>query len=147
MKKPKKEFKKVDGLDCFITMMAGMPTKDERREYPNGFKRKAVADIIVGDVASDEVSDKLIEAVRVAPSAVNRQPWLVGKDGDRYNFYLKSSKNPLDLLIGDMRNIDLGIVIAQLFVAAKAEGKEIDFNFAGNDYGKHKFILGVKVNE
>jgi len=147
MKKPKKEFKKVDGLDCFITMMAGMPTKEEKREYPNGFKRKAAADIIVGDVASDELSDKLIEAVRIAPSAVNRQPWLVGNDEDKYNFYLKKSANPLDLIIGDMRNIDLGIAIAHLFVQAKAEGFNVEFNFVGTDSGKHKFIAGVKVNE
>jgi len=145
MKKPKKEFKKVDGLDCFITMMAGIATKDEKREYPNGFKRKAAADIIVGDVSSKILSDKFIESVRIAPSAVNRQPWLVGKDGDKYNFYLKKSANPLDLIIGDMRNIDLGIAIAHLFVAAKAEGINTEFNFVGEYNGKHKFIAGVRV--
>jgi len=146
MKKPKKEFKKVDGLECFITMMAGIEAKDEKREYPNGFKRKAVADIIVSDVASDELSDKFIEAVRIAPSAVNRQPWLIEKVvNDTYNFYLKKSSNPLDLIIGDMRNIDLGIATAHLFVQAKAEGLNTEFNFVGEDNGKHKFIAGVRA--
>ena len=141
MKKPKKEFKSVDGLDCFITMMAGLPKADEKREYPTGFKRKAIEDIIIGQAESD----CLIEAVRVAPSAVNRQPWLVSKDGDRYNFYLRSSKNPLDLIIGDMRNIDIGIAIAHLFVQAKSEGMNMEFVFEGTDNGKHKFVAGVRV--
>ena len=141
MKKPKKEFKSVGGLDCFITMMAGMPKLDEKRSYPDDFKRKAAADIIIGGADLD----KLIEAVRVAPSAVNRQPWLVGKDGDKYNFYLRSSKNPLDMIIGDMRNIDMGIAAAHLFVVAKAEGYNTEFCFEGEDSGKHKFVAGVRV--
>jgi len=142
MKKPRKEFKQVDGLDCFITMMAGIATKDEVRKYPDGFKRKAAEDIVVGGVKLG----KFIEAIRVAPSAVNRQPWLVEKTvDDTYNFYLKKSANPLDLIIGDMRNIDLGIAIAHLFVAAKAEGINTEFNFVCNDNGKHKFIAGVRV--
>jgi len=141
MKKPKKEFKQVDGLNCFITMMAGMPTKDEVRKYPDGFKRKAAVDIIIGGAESD----KYIEAVRVAPSAVNRQPWLIEKVGDKYNLFLKKSSNPLDLIIGDMRNIDLGIAAAHLFVQAKADGKEVEFDFVGSDSGKHKFIVGARV--
>ena len=141
MKKPKKEFKSVGGLDCFITMMAGMPKADEKRKYPAGFKRKIVSDIVVEGIESD----KLIEAVRVAPSAVNRQPWLVGKDGDKYNFYLRSSKNPLDLIIGEMRNIDIGIAIAHLFVQAKSEEFNVEFDFAGKDNSKHKFIARVRV--
>jgi len=145
MKKPKKEFKKVDGLDCFITMMAGMATKDESRQYPEGFKRKAAEDIIVGDVSAECATDKFVEAVRVAPSAVNRQPWLVEKVDDKYNFYLRNSKNPLDLIIGDMRNIDLGIAIAHLFVVSKADNHQVGFGFGGADNGKHKFIAGVRV--
>ncbi|MCL2861147.1 MAG: hypothetical protein FWE22_01910 [Firmicutes bacterium] len=141
MKKPKKEFKSVDGLDCFITMMAGMPKVDEKREYPADFKRKAVEDIIEGGAEADN----LIEAVRVAPSAVNRQPWLIEKVEDKYNFYLKNSKNPLDMIIGDMRNIDLGIAIAHLFVAATSEGMNVEFDFVGEDNGKHKFVAGVRV--
>jgi len=144
MKKPKKEFKKVDGLDCFITMMAGIETKDEVRKYPDGFKRKAAEDIVVGGVELD----KFIEAIRVAPSAVNRQPRLVEKTADdTYNFYLKKSANPLDLIIGDMRNIDLGIAISHLFVQAKAEGFNAEFNVVGTDRGKHKFITGVRVRK
>ena len=141
MKKPKKEFRSVDGLECFITMMAGMPNMDEKREYPNGFRRKAVEDIIIGGAKPD----KLIEAVRVAPSAVNRQPWLAKKVDDKYNLYLKSSKNPLDMIIGDMRRIDMGIAIAHLFVQARAEGYNTEFVFEGEDNGKHKFVTGVRV--
>ncbi|MCL2234194.1 MAG: hypothetical protein FWC02_00770 [Firmicutes bacterium] len=160
MKKPKKEFKQVEGLECFITMMAGMSAKQGEREYPKDFKRKSAADIVINNMmkmSASEISDvisyngvasnNLIEAVRVAPSAVNRQPWLIENIGDKYNFYLRNSNNPLDMIIGDMRNIDLGIAVAHLFVQAKSDGKEVEFDFAGSNSGKHKFVVGARVYE
>jgi len=144
MKKPKKEFKRDGELNCLITMMAGRGKEEQSRQYPNDFRRKKAADIVV---YGDFLDDKLVEAVRLAPSAVNRQPWLIGKDGNRYNFYLKNSLSPLDLIIGDMRRIDLGIALAHLFVAAKADGYGVEFDFKGNDSGGNKFIAGVKVRK
>ncbi|MCL2847285.1 MAG: hypothetical protein FWE13_00850 [Firmicutes bacterium] len=151
MKKPKKEFKCVDGLDCFITMMAGKAKVDEKRAWPDDFKRKDTWSIVLGDyrdLLQEETrieDSRFLEVVRVAPSAVNRQPWLVKKVEGKYNFYLKNSKNPLDIIIGDMRNIDLGIAIAHFFVQAKAEGFNTEFGFGGTDSDKHKFVVGVSV--
>ena len=139
MKKPKKEYKNVDGLECFITMVVGMPKKDKKREYPKGFSRKITEDMVLGDTKTDS----FIESVRIAPSAVNRQPWLVEKSGDSYNFHLINSKNPLDKIIGDLRYIDMGIALAHLFVEAKANGLDPEFSFDGEDFEKHKFIANV----
>ncbi|MCL2848165.1 MAG: hypothetical protein FWE13_05420 [Firmicutes bacterium] len=143
-----KEFLDVvdkNGIRTGIVKSRRQVQKEKGWDIQTALKRKAAADIIVGDVASDELSGRLIEAVRIAPSAVNRQPWLIEKTDDKYYFYLKKSSNPLDFIIGDMRNIDFGIAIAHLFVSAKAEGFNTEFNFVGNDNGKHKFIAGVRV--
>ncbi|MCL2444067.1 MAG: hypothetical protein FWD13_11475 [Treponema sp.] len=141
MKKPEKGFKSIDGLECFITMTAGFPLNPETRTYPNGFKRKAAKEIIIGDT----VSDQLIETIRIAPSAVNLQPWLVEKTGNKYSFYLRPPKTLIEKMIPAMRLIDMGIAIAHLFVQAKANGSKVSFNFEGNDLKQCKFIAGVDV--
>ena len=52
-----------------------------------------------------------MELVRWAPSAVNKQPWRVIRDGNRYHFYEKHDKGFLSDAVGDMQKIDLGIAL------------------------------------
>jgi len=136
MKKPKKGFKIVDGLSCVITMTAGCPQKTETRSYPDGFNRKAAKDIVIGE----PVADHLTEAVRIAPSAVNLQPWLIEKTGNKYHFYIRPPAAFLEKMIGTMRHIDIGIAMAHLFVQAKAEGSGVAFSFDGNDKKQGKYV-------
>ncbi|MCL2441112.1 MAG: hypothetical protein FWD14_05185 [Treponema sp.] len=139
MKKPKKNFKSADGLNSIITMTVGYPKTPETRKYPDGFKRKNSADILI----KDSKPDNLIEAVRIAPSAINLQPWLIEKNDNSYNFYLKTPGNLLEKMINDMRHIDIGIAMAHLFVQAKADGINISFNFEGADITNGKFICSA----
>ena len=62
-----------------------------------------------------------LEAVRLAPSAVNKQPWRVVVCGDTVHFYEKRSKGYSD---GgwDIQKIDLGIALAHFELAAKESG-------------------------
>ncbi|MDR0321078.1 MAG: hypothetical protein LBI28_06215 [Treponema sp.] len=142
MKKPKRGHRKTDGLDCLITMTAGYPLKEETRIYPDGFVRKAVKDIVTGNIA-ELSSDRLIEAVRVAPSAVNLQPWLVEKTGNKYNFYLRSPKGIIERMISDIRHVDMGIALAHLFIQAKADGKDVSFSFEGKNIKQGKYIASI----
>jgi len=142
MKKPKKEYKKIDGLVCVITMTVGHPQNNEKRTYPKGFIRKQAKDIIIGNTESD----KLIEAVRIAPSAVNLQPWLIEKTDSKYSFYLRKPKNLIERMIPDMRLIDIGIAMAHLFVQAKADGLNVTFGFEGKDVKLGRFIGSVVVS-
>jgi len=142
MKKPKKSSKKIEELNCIITMTAGYPKTEETRNYPDGFTRKTLKDISIGDITPDN----LTEAVRIAPSAVNLQPWLIGKTGNIYNFYIRKPKGVIEKMIGDMRHIDIGIAISHLFIQAKADGKEVSFNFEGKDIDRAKFITGAAVS-
>ena len=139
MKQPRKKYKNRDGLYCVITMTAGHPKNAETRVYPDGFDRKAAGDIIVGDT----VPDRLIEAVRIAPSAVNLQPWLIEKIDNKYNFYIRPSKNIMEKMLGKMRNIDIGIAMAHLFIQAKADGLDVSFGFEGKNTEQYKYIAGI----
>lgn len=61
-----------------------------------------------------------LELVRLAPSAVNKQPWRVVKQGDTFHFYKKSSlpANPK----GDVQKLDIGIALAHFMLALEETG-------------------------
>jgi nitroreductase len=147
MKKPKKEYKKNDGLSCVITMTAGLPQKAETRTYPGGFIRKAASEIIAGNAKTDCLTDNLIEVVRIAPSAVNLQPWLIEKAGNQYNFYIRKPKGMMEKLIKDMRHIDMGIAMAHLYIKAKADGANVSFSFEGEGIKEGDYIASVTCNQ
>lgn len=60
-----------------------------------------------------------LELVRLAPSAVNKQPWRVVKQGGAFHFYKKSSlpANPK----GDVQKLDIGIALAHFMLALEAQ--------------------------
>lgn len=59
----------------------------------------------------DEITQTALRLIRRAPSAVNKQPWRVLKDGSTYHFYEDKTLNS-GAESGDMQKIDLGIAIA-----------------------------------
>ncbi|MBP1568091.1 MAG: nitroreductase family protein [Oscillospiraceae bacterium] len=52
-----------------------------------------------------------IESVRLAPSAVNKQPWRVVKCGNAFHFYVKHSRGFIGDRTGDLQKIDVGIAL------------------------------------
>ena len=66
---------------------------------------------------------ELMEAVRWAPSAVNRQPWRIVAEGGRFHFYEKPDKGYLRERIGDLQKIDLGIALCHFVMGLEAQGK------------------------
>lgn len=62
-----------------------------------------------------------LEMLRLAPSAVNKQPWRVVFDGKAFHFFEKSS---LDAEAGavDIQRIDIGIAICHFHLAAMERG-------------------------
>ena len=70
-----------------------------------------------------------LEAVRLAPSAVNKQPWRVILSGNKAHFYEKRSRGYND---GewDIQKIDMGIALCHFEVAAKENGIRAVFDIA-----------------
>jgi hypothetical protein len=66
--------------------------------------------------------------VRIAPSASNKQPWRVVKDGQRWHFYMQRTpgyrEDPLKIFLGlcDLQRLDLGIALCHFEFAAKEAG-------------------------
>ena len=73
--------------------------------------------------AGDE-NRELLEMVRWAPSAVNRQPWrIIARDG-AFHFYKKQDKGYIGDKTGDLQKIDLGIALCHFVTGMEAQGKK-----------------------
>ena len=67
-------------------------------------------------------ADDLLELVRWAPSAVNKQPWRVILRNGTYHFYLKHDRGYVSDAVGDMQKIDLGIALCHFVLGAREKG-------------------------
>lgn len=68
-----------------------------------------------------------LEMVRLAPSAVNKQPWRVIVEDKMVHFYLKRSKGFGKEGKLDMQMIDMGIALCHFELAAKECGLKTEF--------------------
>jgi nitroreductase len=64
----------------------------------------------------------LLELVRWAPSAVNKQPWRLLLREDRFHFYLRHDKGYVGEAVGDMQKIDMGIALCHFVLGAEQKG-------------------------
>ena len=90
----------VESMKFVIMLAFGYPKGDQQRHDLKGFKRKPMEGI------TDKPDSKL-EPARLAPSAVNSQPWFFAHEGDTIHVYC-SKKGSL---------LDAGIALAHLYVA------------------------------
>ena len=68
-----------------------------------------------------------LEAVRLAPSAVNKQPWRAVISGDRVHFYEQRTKGYVSDDGWDLQLIDMGIALSHFELAAKESGLDVSF--------------------
>lgn len=94
---------------------AAEPTEADRklRQAVHGDERLPANELFFEKHFSTPLTEpsELLEAVRWAPSAANRQPWRVVKDGNTYHFY---EKHTMPAGAWDVQKIDLGIAICNL---------------------------------
>lgn len=78
-------------------------------------------------IEAKEWSD-VLETTRIAPSAVNKQPWRVVKtDDNKFHFYENHS---LQFSEVDLQKIDVGIALAHFQLKAKEEGFDGKFEYS-----------------
>jgi hypothetical protein len=71
---------------------------------------------------------KSLEMVRLGPSASNKQPWRILKDGQHWHFYLQRTPGYRDndfqkmLKIADLQRIDMGIAMCHFELTAREQG-------------------------
>jgi nitroreductase len=111
--------------NLIIGIAFGKPSEPATRK-PEDFKRKPLAEIAKG-------TDQRFEAVRLAPSGMNGQPWYFVVDGGKIHVYYKRSLGGLAGKLYSLTSLDVGIALAHLDVASEHEGKP--FNFTVNNGG------------
>ena len=108
------------------TMMRKGVKADERMAFEEVF-----FDGFYGIKLTKEKADRYADAfemVRLAPSAVNKQPWRLIKDGNNIHFYEKQTTK--ENALGDIQKIDLGIAMAHFELAAAEDGIQGQFVIA-----------------
>jgi nitroreductase len=123
-----------NGLEYVISLAFGKAEGSPHREL-SGFKRKPLEKI------SDTV-DKRLEPARLAPSAINSQPWYFVTTGEGFDCYC-AKKFPA-ALYEKLNKIDMGIALAHLYIAYPDK-----FRFSVLDKPKqlkgHYYIGSVRI--
>lgn len=88
-----------------------------------------------------------LEMVRLAPSAVNKQPWRVVVEDKMVHFYLKRSKGFGKDGKLDMQMIDMGIALCHFELAAKECGLNIEFiqKASEKNYDGAEYVASYKI--
>lgn len=106
-------------------MMRKAIKADERLPFEELFFDKEVNTPLAKEQAG--FWKKSLEMVRLAPSAVNKQPWRVIVKDKSVHFYLKRSKGFEKGSNLDMQMIDMGIALCHFALAAKEYNLNIAF--------------------
>ena len=120
-----------NGLKYAIMLSFGKCEEADFRNSTDDINRKSVDDIwgIDENRTFDSFKDglsggKLAEIVRLAPSAVNSQPWRVEPEGNTLKVYRVKGKVPVlsDRLFKHWNKVDIGIFLAFVEIALESEG-------------------------
>lgn len=104
-----------EGME-FICMLAfGLPAEEPHRANIQEFDRKPLDGISDGE-------DVRIEAARLAPSAVNGQPWYYVCDKGEILVYRQKLNIVKAQIFERLNQIDMGIGLCHIMVASKANG-------------------------
>lgn len=91
-------------------------SSDLMRKLVGGAKRKDVSEIAEGKMDAEWA--KIMDAVRLAPSAANSQPWRFVVSDDSAHVYIVKNEKILTKSLDTMNRIDAGIALGHLYTYA-----------------------------
>lgn len=104
----------INSNERYVIMIAiGYPLE----KFSEVQKRPRISseEIFVGDNINGK--EKVLDALRIAPSAVNSQPWIVYGDNDKWDIYIKYKSGLFGSMLKRMNKIDIGIGFSHLILA------------------------------
>jgi hypothetical protein len=143
MGKPKPEFIEAAGLS-FISLIAfGYPGEELYRGEVKEFKRKPLSEIT--DLKDIEA---ILEPVRLAPSAMNRQSWYLSGEKNKIHFYMADDMFIMKKMMEPLGFADSGIALCHLWLAA--EHADSFISFTGESEGvpvikKHHHVASINI--
>ena len=115
--------KKPRRIDAIIRNGANA---DKRYPWARLFFNDDISSPLTRQMAGDYATP--LDMLRLAPSASNKQPWRVVKDGSRWHFYLQrtSGYQERSLLqfykVADLQRIDMGIAMCHFHLTVRQTG-------------------------
>lgn len=115
---------KSNGLDFIIMLAFGNATEPVHRNSITEFRRKSLPEI-----TNIQGIDRMLESVRLAPSAANMQAWFFG--GNQNEIIVSHAKLNLikAAIYGKMIQIDTGIALCHLWLSLAQQGKTMSLSF------------------
>lgn len=128
-----------------VLVSFGYPAEGEEllRKNPAEAKRLAVSEFVTG--TPDATWSKIMDAVRIAPSAANTQPWRIAFEGGAVHvFAVKRSFFLVKHLLERVNRIDIGIALSHIAIAAEHFGKKLEFKkLKSAETKEHDYVLSV----
>ena len=97
------------------TLVRKIAKSDQRKEWKELFFSTSFENILSKEDASDYVT--ALELVRIAPSASNKQPWRIVKDGELFHFFKVQGYG--DVFGYDIQSVDMGIAACHFELVLK----------------------------
>ncbi len=110
-----------DGLTFIVLLAIGTPGENVHRTSIDQFKRKPLEEI-----ATAWVVPSYINAMRLAPSAMNKQPWFFTGEETCCHVFSVRGKGLINIAEG-WRFVDLGISMSHLWISALADSTSVVF--------------------
>jgi nitroreductase len=118
---PKNNVIESSNLKFIILIAFGKPSEPLYRKDISKFKRKSIQEIT--DIKDE---DSLLEAARLAPSAINHQPWFFTGNSNIVHACSNKPNFLKAVLVNKYIPIDVGIAIYHLKVSAEHYNKNIE---------------------
>ncbi|MBM7624630.1 nitroreductase family protein [Sporohalobacter salinus] len=120
------------------------------REEIEGIKRKSLSEIIINNeqLNSEDDLKEIFEAVRVAPSAANSQPWRFELDGEKIHVFLDNRGLIKSYFLGEINKVDIGIALKHLEIAAEYYEQSLEFKkIEGAASGDLDYVLSAELSD
>jgi len=132
--------KQYQGLPHGVCLVFGIPKGNLVRTDISQFDRKNPEEI------SNKPELPLIEAVRLAPSARNRQPWYLVCEQNCIHFYCSEGGFLDKTLLRNLHWFDLGIAVCHAVLALKHEGSSPVATIKPSIPERKGYIYGISLD-
>ncbi len=139
MAKPTSKLKAENNLEHIITICFGKSNEDIYRKSIAEYNRKPLSDITYS-------GGNALEAIRLAPSATNSQPWFIVEKDNVFALYRVKLNFAKKIIYNKMNQVDMGIALCHLKTALEREGKQTEIFFEKpDDLENFEYAVSLKV--
>lgn len=119
----------IHGMKFVILLAFGYPKDSSFRTSSSDFKRKSLTEI-------SNISDFYLEPARLAPSAINSQPWYFVTQNDVVHVYQIKRSALAPKMLKNLNRIDMGIALSHIYVSYPDSFKFFELNDFPCEKGK-----------